>query len=353
MDFLVLPDIAKPLLAWYDAHARVLPWRDTPTPYRVWISEIMLQQTRVQTVIPYFERFIRALPDIKSLAGVTEETLLKLWEGLGYYSRARNLQTAARRLIAEHGGALPASYEKLLTLPGIGDYTAGAIASIAFGLPHAAVDGNVLRVISRLAASEADISQPRTKRMIRQAVEQILPREQAGAFNQALMELGATVCLASGAPVCKGCPLQKLCGAFTLGLTEALPLKEKKKARRVECRTVLVLTCGGKTALHKRGEGGLLSGLWELPNLAGHLPPQEAAAEAAARFGVRVKEIERLANAKHIFTHIEWHMIGYRVKAEDCGGIGLLWVSDEQRRQAYALPSAFRPYANEAGSGKA
>lgn len=339
MDF---SKIVQPLLKWYGINARVLPWRDSPTPYRVWISEIMLQQTRVEAVIPYFERFVQEVPDVRALAEIPEERLLKLWEGLGYYSRARNLKKAAQVLVKEYGGKLPADVEKLKKLPGIGEYTAGAVASIAYGLPESAVDGNVLRVISRLASSARDVTEPGTKRELRAALRKIYPEGQSGTFTQALMELGATVCLPNGAPACEKCPLESLCEAHRAGRETDFPVKPPKPERRVEERTVFLLCCGEKAAVQKRPPNGLLAGLWEFPNVEGVLSKKEA--EKYLRgFGLEICGMEELPKAKHIFSHLEWHMTGYLVQTEKPGG-SFVWASRAELLRDYALPSAFCAY---------
>lgn len=338
-----LSKLSKRLLAWYDAEARVLPWRSNPEPYRVWVSEIMLQQTRVETVIPYFERFLAQLPSISALAAASEQTLLKLWEGLGYYSRVRNLQKGAQAVQERFGGELPAHYEELLTLPGIGEYTAGAIASIAFGLPVPAVDGNVLRVFSRLFASSADIANPQVKKDFKELVLKIQPKDRPGDFNQALMDLGATVCV-PGAPRCGVCPLEQFCMARRRGMEAELPVKAAAKARRHEQKTVLVVVSGGKVLLHRRAPKGLLGGLWEFPNLEGILVEQQVRLELE-KWGAQPVRMERLPDAQHIFSHVEWHMRGYSVTADnfspppDCE-----WVAFDLLKKDYALPSAFKAY---------
>ncbi len=338
-----LAPIVPPLLDWYAASARVLPWRSDPTPYRVWVSEIMLQQTRVEAVKPYFERFMAALPDIPALAAVEEDTLLKLWEGLGYYSRARNLKKAAQLLCERHGGQLPASVEALCALPGIGPYTAGAIASIAFGIPAPAVDGNVLRVVSRILAYEADIATPAAKTAITQAVAAVIPEGHAGAFTQALMELGAMVCLPVGAAHCADCPVRMHCEGHRRDMVDRLPVKAPKKPRRVEHKTVFVLYDGPRTALRKRKAGGLLGGMWELPNADGELTPDQAE-EVLAQWGIR-GALTSLPAAKHIFTHVEWHMVGYRVQVTQIlENPHLVWVEKQALSEQYALPTAFRAY---------
>ena len=243
-----LTAMTAPLLAWYDLNGRTLPWRSVVTPYRTWVSEIMLQQTRVGAVIPYFERFMEELPDVSALAAVSEERLLKLWEGLGYYSRARNLQKAAKIVVSDFGGALPQSYHALLSLPGIGDYTAAAIASINFGEPVAAVDGNLLRVAARVSGCGEDIMDAKVRRLFRQRLDAAIDANRPGAYNQAMMDLGATVCLPNGAPKCEICPARTVCEAYKNGLTEVLPVRAKKKSRRVEERTVLLVSGNTRTS---------------------------------------------------------------------------------------------------------
>ena len=337
-----LEKIVTPLLHWFGENARLLPWRDEPTAYRVWVSEIMLQQTRVETVKPDFERFLTALPDVKALAEVPQDILLKLWEGLGYYNRVRNMQKCAQEVMARYDGRFPADYQALLSLPGIGPYTAGAVASIAFGLPVPAVDGNVLRVITRLTANGADITKEAVKKEITSQVAAILPHPMTGAFNQSLMELGAIICLPNGTPLCSQCPLEMLCEARRQGNMLHYPVKGAKKPRRQEERMVFLLFCGDQVALCKRPDKGLLAGLWEFPQQEG-----TDVAEALTSLGYEGTTVYRLPQAKHIFTHIEWHMTGY-------GGIvphklpSFTWVSAQQLQKEYPLPSAFRVYRQEA-----
>ena len=329
-----LPEgLVIPLLAWYNEEKRDLPWRRDPTPYHVWLSEIMLQQTRVAAVLGYYRRFLDALPTVADLAACGEDALMKLWQGLGYYSRARNLQKAARVITTDYGGVFPGDYAAIRALPGVGDYTAGAISSIAFGLPHPAVDGNVLRVVSRLTADGRDINDPATKRSVTQALETVIPLKAPGDFNQALMELGATVCLPSGAPLCEKCPLRDLCQAYRRGLTASLPVKAPKKPRRVEERDVYLIFRDGKAALRQRPEKGLLAGLWEYPNeLSPSAPPVPGRADFAL-------------TAKHIFTHIEWHMTAYTVEAEtEALPAGWVWADKGALAETYSVPSAFQSF---------
>ena len=304
--------IAAPLLRWFHSEKRALPWREEPTPYRVWVSEIMLQQTRVEAVKPYFERFVAALPDVRALARADEDTLMKLWEGLGYYSRARHLQSAARLICSDHGGEIPAHFDDLLALPGIGRYTAGAVASIAFGERRPAVDGNVLRVIMRFLACPADILKESTKRAVEEALIARLP-ENAGDFNQALMELGALVCLPRGAARCPSCPLERLCLAKEANLQAELPQKTPPKRRRTEKLTIFLLAKNGKIALQKRPAQGLLAGLWGFPAMEGHLKKKEAE-EALQAIGLIPAKLHALPAAQHIFSHITWQMVGWHVE---------------------------------------
>ena len=335
--------LPAPLLGWYDSHARTLPWREDPQPYRVWISEIMLQQTRVEAVKPYYDRFLKTLPTVQALAQADEELLMKLWEGLGYYSRVRNLQKAAQVLVAEHGGALPADFEKLRALPGIGDYTAGAIASIAFGLPCVAVDGNVLRVVARILGSGEDVTQPAVKQRFRELVVAIQPPRRPGDFNQALMELGAIVCLPGGPPKCEACPAAPFCRGYQTGCAAELPVKAAKRPRRQEKHTVFALVRDGRALLRKREKKGLLAGMWELPSAGGHLTGAEALAQLEA-WGLTAVALTDLGPAKHIFTHVEWHMTGYlaQVTGEPPDG----WASPTlgELEELYALPGAFQAY---------
>ena len=307
-----LDEIAEPLLRWFHSEKRALPWREEPTPYRVWVSEIMLQQTRVEAVKPYFERFVAALPDVRALARADEDTLMKLWEGLGYYSRARHLQSAARLICSDHGGEIPAHFDGLLALPGIGRYTAGAVASIAFGERRPAVDGNVLRVIMRLLACPADILKESTKRAVEEALITRLP-EDAGNFNQALMELGALICLPRGAARCPSCPLERLCLAKEANLQAELPQKTPPKRRRTEKLTIFLLVKNDKIALQKRPAQGLLAGLWGFPAMEGHLKKKEAE-EALQAIGLIPAKLHALPTAQHIFSHITWQMVGWRVE---------------------------------------
>lgn len=343
----ILTPLPEPLLQWYRGHARDLPWRKTTDPYRIWISEIMLQQTRVAAVLGYYARFLAAFPSVEALANGSEEQLMKLWEGLGYYSRARNLHKTAK-IVAENGGHFPDTYEGLLALPGIGDYTASAIASAAFGRREAAVDGNVLRVVTRLTDCHDDIADPKTKRTIRAALQSVMPTKDADIriFNQATMELGATVCVPNGPPRCEECPAAEFCLGRARGTVQTLPVKAPKKARRVEEKTVFLLLRQGKIALRRRPEDGLLAGLWEFPNVDGILD-EKAAPAAVQAWGLAPRAWKRKLTAKHIFTHVEWQMTGYTLEVAGEGPADFLWV-DAAGLATHAVPSAFARYYSEA-----
>ena len=336
-----LTQIAVPLLAWFEKNAR-------PLPYYVWISEIMLQQTRVEAVKPYFRRFTDALPDLKALAECPEDRLLKLWEGLGYYNRVRNMQKAARIVIEQYGGELPADYEALLGLPGIGSYTAGAIASIAYGIAVPAVDGNVLRVISRVTENEEDILKQAVRHRMEETLQAVIPQECPGVFNQALMELGALVCLPNGKPDCEHCPLNELCLARMHDRLDEIPRREARKKRRVEEKTVLVLQDGMRTVIRKRPGKGLLAGLYELPSLPGRVSEQDVIVYLREE-QFRPVQIRPLPEAKHIFSHVEWQMSGYLVLVEDMeadrpADSAYLVVEPGRIQQEYSIPSAFAAY---------
>ncbi|NTV79718.1 MAG: A/G-specific adenine glycosylase [Clostridiales bacterium] len=342
-------NLAKPLLDWYDSNARVLPWREDPTPYRVWISEIMLQQTRVEAVKPYFERFIKELPSILDLSSVDDERLLKLWEGLGYYNRARNLKKAARQIVDQLNGEMPSTLEGLMMLPGIGSYTAGAIASIAFEVPVPAVDGNVLRVMTRVMGNTQDISDVRVKTYFERELKDRMSVERPGAFNQALMELGAMVCIPNGQPKCTLCPFQEFCEAKLQDKIAEIPRKTPKKPRVLEDKTVLIIRDENKVVLRKRKNKGLLAGMYEFPNLEGHLSSDEVV-NYLKELGYGILKITPLSLAKHIFTHREWRMIGYLIRVDElepnpnAAAIDFLLIDPKETQKKYPIPAAFSAY---------
>lgn len=336
--------VTERLLNWYQSSHRILPWRSDPTPYHVWVSEIMLQQTRVEAVIPYYNRFIHTLPDIPSLANADEETLLKLWEGLGYYRRVYNLQKAACIVMEEYQGTLPSTVPQLKKLPGIGDYTAGAIASIAFQRKAAAVDGNVLRVITRLTGDDRDIAGISLKREVTSALETIYPSQTPGDFTQSIMELGAMVCLPNGAPKCDYCPLSDLCYANQNHCTDEFPVKAAKKERRKEKLLVLLLWCDGKIAIEKRKSEGLLHGLWQLPNIQDN-GNHATLTDYLKKHDCAASSINHYANAKHIFTHIEWQMSAYQIVCNHQSDF-FRWVTPTELQNEVSLPSAFQYFSS-------
>lgn len=342
------PEAARLLLDWYAANRRILPWREDPTPYHVWLSEIMLQQTRVEAVKNYYRKFLETLPDIPALAAAPEEVYLKLWEGLGYYSRVRNLHRAAEKVMADYGGELPHTASALKQLPGIGDYTAAAIASIAYGEPVPAVDGNLLRVYARLALYRDNIKDRKAFLAAHSFYGDAIPAGEAGAFNQALMDLGAMVCLPNTAPRCDVCPLRDHCGAHREGAERALPVMPGKKERRVVERTVFLIRSGSRTAIQKRPERGLLAGMYEFPGAEKKLSREEAAAWLKKK-GVPALRIRELPFAKHIFTHREWHMTGYEVLvgSADEDRVPYIMAENSEITEQYSVPSAFAAYMKE------
>ncbi len=329
------------LLSWYEQVRRPLPFRESPTPYRVWVSEIMLQQTRIEAVLPHFAAFMAAFSTVADLANADDEHLLKLWEGLGYYSRAKNLKKAAIEICNAYGGELPADFEQLRALPGIGDYTAGAIASIAYGLPVPAGDGNVLRVFSRLLCYDTDVLSTKGRRELTEAVKAVLPETAPGAFNEAVMELGETVCLPNTAPLCDSCPLAAVCAAHKAKRETDFPVRIKKTARHVEKRTVLVAIQNKKVLLCKRPNKGLLAGLYELPNVEGN----SDAKALAETFGLTLEsEPQPLPTAKHLFSHVEWQLSGFSAVVSGNPPANGRFVTAKELRNDTALPSAFKVY---------
>ena len=346
------------LLKWYDANRRILPWREDPAPYHVWLSEIMLQQTRVEAVKGYYERFLAVLPDIPSLAQAEEDVYLKLWEGLGYYSRVRNLHKAAQQVMEQYGGEMPRTAQELRKLAGIGPYTAAAIASIAFGERVPAVDGNLLRIFARRTAYGEDIKSPRARKAAESFFAERFSDERPGEYNQALMDLGATVCLPGGAPHCELCPWSSLCAAHEQKCETAYPVVAPKKARRIDDKTVFLIYYADRLALAKRPAKGLLAGLYEFPNAAGWLT-QEEALDYVQELGFSALQIRPLPEAKHIFSHREWHMTGYEIRADEWRPVpekkektDVFLASEEEMQEKYSIPSAFSYYVKEIRFGQ-
>lgn len=331
------------LLPWYGENRRDLPWRADKNPYHIWLSEIMLQQTRVEAVRSYYERFLRHIPTISALAAIEDEQLMKLWEGLGYYSRARNLKKAAIAIMENYGGVFPDTYEKVLALPGIGSYTAGAICSIAYDLPTPAVDGNVLRVIARLTNDETPVDTPAYKAAVEKSLKEVYPTN-AGDFTQALMELGATVCGPNKPPDCDACPCKDFCCSKDCQ-PERLPVRLPKRQRRQEDMTVLILSCDGKYALQKRNSNGLLASMWQFPNAPGKKGIDEILV-IAQNWGLHPKEILRQVERKHIFTHVQWNMRGFYMEVGEQPD-DFVWLSLAEIEDQIALPTAFRQFYTE------
>ena len=345
-----MENIAPALLDWFYKNHRILPFREDPTPYHVWLSEVMLQQTRVSAALPYYERLLAALPDIPALAACDEEKLHKLWEGLGYYSRVRNLQKAAKIVCEQYGGQLPADYAALRALPGIGDYTAGAIASISFGIPVPAVDGNVLRVTMRYLNCDEDIMKMSVRTKMEKQLRAIMPKDCPGEFNQALMELGEVICIPNGKPLCEKCPLSHLCLAHKEGREMELPKKAEKKKRRIEKKTVLVFRQGDRIGIVRRPNQGLLAGMWEFPSKEGHLTMQQVKEYLSETVSCEVT-VKRLKSGKHIFSHVEWHMRGYEIilpegKPQDVVH-GLLLCDLSEVQEKYPIPVAFHIFLHQ------
>lgn len=348
----VRPILKDKLLKYYDTNKRALPWRENTDPYRVWVSEIMLQQTRAGAVIPYFERFMATLPRLEDLARAEETLLHKLWEGLGYYSRVTNLQIAARQILEDFGGQIPSDYQDLVSLRGIGPYTAGAIASIAFNQPVPAIDGNLLRVYSRLYAIEESIDSSQTKKKIFHLAEGDISQDRPGDFNQALMDLANEFCLPKS-PSCPQCPLREDCLAYKRGLEGTLPKRRAKGEKKREDWTILVLEKEGRFLIQQRPPKGLLAKLWQFPPLSGHLAPEDVEKYLLER-GFIPRNIRKLGGSQHIFSHKIWDMEAYMVSldpfvvAEEEDFYGpYTWASKEEIQETYPFASALRPYLEE------
>lgn len=334
------------LLSWYAANARDLPWRRSPDAYAVWISEVMAQQTRIAALLPYYERFMRRFPTVRALADAEAGDVLKAWEGLGYYSRAHNLRRAAREILERHGGEIPSDAEDLKSLPGIGEYTAGAIMSIAFGKPSPAVDGNALRVFSRIEANGMDVSLAATKSALSAHLAEMIPTGpgEAGAFTQAIMDLGALVC-APGRPGCGLCPMRFLCKALSQGAQSSFPVKSPKKARRLQRQTVLLVVNETGGILMRRRSERLLRGLWEFYMREAAMDEASVREHLASILFPRAK-VEPLGDARHVFTHVIWDMTGFfcRVAADEGRTPeGYCWIPHD-RLGEIAMPSALGGY---------
>lgn len=340
----ILSGLPEMLLPWFTENCRDLPWRKDRDPYHIWLSEIMLQQTRVEAVRGYYLRFLENIPTIEALANADDALLHKLWEGLGYYSRVRNLKRAAQTIMTEYNGTFPREYSKVLSLPGIGSYTAGAVCSIAFGQKTPAVDGNVLRVVSRLTDDPTPVDLPEMKKKVTELLSVVYPDE-AGDFTQAIMELGATVCGPNHKPNCLECPCREICMAYLRGHTDMLPVRLPKKQRKQEDMTVFILQCGDRFALQKREDSGLLAGLWEFPHFAGQMNAEQAV-NFAQEHGWQPSDICRVDEKIHIFTHIQWNMRGIYLRVGSQYS-GFTWLTEQQIVEEIPLPTAFRKFWDE------
>lgn len=337
----LMKQMREPIIDWYQKNKRELPWRKEKNSYHIWLSEIMLQQTRIEAVKQYYERFLNQIPTIQVLAEVEEEKLLKLWEGLGYYNRARNLKKAAQVIQEKYDGKMPRCYKELVTLPGIGEYTAGAISSIAYDKPVPAVDGNVLRVVSRVVGSKRDVLENKTKKEFTQKLQEIMPK-QAGDFNEGLMELGELICIPNGEPLCQKCPLKEICIAKKEDLTDVIPVRNQKIKRKKEQKTVFLLEFEGKIAIRKREKTGLLANMYEFPNIDKKVKENEIE-QIIQNWKLRGNQIEEIGTHHHIFSHVEWDMIGYKMQVNSTN-TEFIWVRKEEILKKYPIPGAFIPF---------
>ena len=336
--------IVDPLLKWYLENKRMLPWRKTKDPYRIWISEIMLQQTRIEAVIPYYERFMRRLPDISSLASINEDELLKLWEGLGYYNRARNLKKAALIIMKDYNGIFPDTYEEIKKLPGIGEYTASAIASICFNEQTLTVDGNVLRVLARVKEDKRNVDLIRTKKEVRKELEKIIP-EDSGNFNESLMELGEVICLPNTTPKCEICPIKAFCKANLHQSWNKFPKKGEKNSKKELFYTILLMSFKDEYAIIKRNEKQILHSLWEFPNLEGKLSKKEVE-EYLKSLNIKDTKIKEGISSKHIFTHQIWYLTSFEIEVTNKPAY-FTWKKIDEIKKDYAIPGAFKPFLEE------
>jgi A/G-specific adenine glycosylase len=341
-----IKDFQDDLISWFKAEQRELPWRKDQDPYKVWVSEIMLQQTRVDTVIPYFNRFIQWFPSIEDLANANEDKVLKAWEGLGYYSRVRNLHSAVKEVNEKYNGQVPNTPKEISDLKGVGPYTAGAILSIAYGIPEPAVDGNVMRVLSRILSIWEDIAKPSTRKVFESAVRQLISHDEPSEFNQALMELGALICTPTS-PSCLLCPVREHCQGFHEGVESELPVKSKKNSQRnVELAAVIVRDESGKVLIHKRPENGLLANLWEFPNVEIHQTLIMDRAKISdlfqESFDLNIKLEKGIGQIEHIFSHLIWNIqvfIGtLSLPFQECSDWKLISIAEMEE---YAFPVSY------------
>ena len=340
----LIKKMTNPVIKWYQENKRDLPWRKEKNPYSIWISEIMLQQTRIEAVKQYYKRFLEQIPNIQALAEIEEQKLLKLWEGLGYYNRARNLKKAAQMIQEKYDGQMPKTYQELVNLPGIGEYTAGAISSIAYDEKVPAVDGNVLRVVSRVIGSKKDILERNTKKEITGFLQEVMP-EEAGDFNEGLMELGELICVPNGEPLCEKCPLQGICVAKNNKLTSVIPVRNQKIKRKKEDKTVFVLEFEGKIAIRKREQNGLLANMYEFPNINKKVNKKQIE-KVLQDWSLTGTQIKKIGTHHHVFSHIEWDMIGYKIEVNHINE-SFTWITKKEILKNYPIPGAFLPFRDK------
>lgn len=326
MSYQYSKEFQENLVQWFQKEKRDLPWRKTKDPYKIWVSEVMLQQTRVDTVIPYYENFLEKFPTVEALAEAPEEFLLKQWEGLGYYSRVRNLQAGVREVVEKYDSVVPKTRDEISSLKGVGPYTAGAVLSIAYSVPEHAVDGNVMRVLSRVLLIEDDIALAKTKKVFEKAVMELIDVKQPSDFNQGLMELGALVCTPTS-PKCLLCPVRDYCGAFAEGKTTDLPIKTKKvKVKKLNYDVFVVENSEGKLLMEKRPESGLLANMWQFPMIE-ETTDYSAVADLAENYQLELQGQEELLALKHVFSHIVWNLSSFHIKGKSSKG---QWFSLEE-----------------------
>ncbi len=337
------------LVTWYQQNKRSLPWRDTGNAYDVWLSEIMLQQTRIEAVKPKFYLFKETFPTIEDLAKANDDVLLRVWEGLGYYSRARNLKKCAKILVEQYNGKLPQEYNQLIQLPGIGPYTAGAISSIAYHKPHSAVDGNVLRIFTRIFEITEDIRDTKTKNNIEKIIDSFLQENPffSSDFNQGCMELGEVICVPNGKPKCDSCPIQQYCLAHLHDKTDSIPYRSALNKRKIINRTLFMIRDGERFLIHKRPQSGLLAGMYEFIGVDSFLTRKEIITLLESQ-NIHPLKIKKLPDAKHIFTHLEWHMHAYEITVEQIESLEKenYLLLNKTELSTRAIPSAFKKYTD-------
>ena len=342
-----IEDFQQALLDWYEAEKRDLPWRRTNDPYKIWVSEVMLQQTRVDTVIPYYRRFLEKFPTLQDFAEAEEDEILKVWEGLGYYSRVRNLQSAVREVSEKYNGQVPDKIKEFQSLKGVGPYTAGAVMSIAYNKPEPAVDGNVMRVFSRIFSIKEDIAKPKTRKIFEELVREVIARENPSPFNQGIMELGALICTPQS-PSCLLCPVRDYCKGFHEGKETLLPIKNtKKKIKNKRWMAAIVLTDSGELVIRKRPETGLLASMWEYPNWerddSDGRNLENFRLSLKEELGMDIKRMEPLTTVKHIFSHVEWEIDAYVVKGRLHKKLESPYLQvQEDQLTKYAFPVPFQ-----------